>query len=98
MHIVLVEDNATLAKSVVKVLKEEGYGITHFDNGALAHAWLSQNKDVYDLVILDILLPEMNGLTICSELRRDKVTVPILILTSKGELEDMVDGLDCGAG
>ena len=97
MHIVLVEDNVTLAKSVVRVLKDEGYSLTHFENGALAHAWLSQNKEAYDLVILDILLPDMNGLTICSELRRDKVTVPILILTSKGELDDMVDGLDCGA-
>jgi len=97
MHIVLVEDNIILAKSVEKVLTHEGYTFTHFDNGATGYAWLSQNKAAYDLVILDVLLPEMDGFKICKALRMEKITVPILLLTSKDQPEDTVEGLDCGA-
>jgi DNA-binding response OmpR family regulator len=96
MHIVLVEDNKVLATSITNVLKHEGYSVTHFDNGAIAHHWLVDNSSVYDLVILDVLLPEMNGFEICRALRTKKIKTPVLILTSKGSLEDTVEGLDCG--
>jgi DNA-binding response OmpR family regulator len=97
MHIVLVEDNAVLAKSVNTVLKHEGYSTTLFDNGNTACTWLQSNSTSYDFVILDIMLPEMGGLEICKVLRKSAISVPILMLTSKGEVEDMVEGLDCGA-
>lgn len=97
MHIVLVEDNAILAKSVDAVLLREGYTTTYFDNGGTAHTWLLNNSSSYDLVILDVLLPEMNGFDICRSLRDAHVKVPILILTSKNAPEDTVEGLDCGA-
>ena len=97
MHIVLVEDNKILAKSIGKVLTHEGYGFTHFDNGKTGYIWLSQNSSAYDLVILDVLLPEMNGFEICTTLRKEESSVPILMLTSKNEVEDVVDGLNSGA-
>lgn len=98
MHIVLVEDNAVLAKSIHSVLKESGYTTTLFvGNGSVAHTWLLDNAPSYDLIILDILLPEMNGFEICKSLRCAGISVPILMLTSKGTSEDVVEGLDCGA-
>lgn len=97
MHIVLVEDNQILAKATMRVLKQEGYAPTYFTDGAEAERWLIANDGSYDLVILDILLPGMDGFTICRNMRAAKVHVPILMLTSKDTLEDTVEGLDCGA-
>ena len=97
MHIVLVEDNVVMAKSIDAVLVREGYTTTCFDNGGIAHVWLLQNSQSYDLIILDVLLPEMNGFDICRSLRDTKLTTPILLLTSKNAAEDTVEGLDCGA-
>lgn len=97
MHIALVEDNQVLAKSIEQVLKHEGYSVSHFDNGATAHTALSHGAEAYDLIILDVLLPEMTGFEICKSLRKENVTTPVLMLTSKGALEDTVEGLDVGA-
>lgn len=97
MHIVCVEDNKVLAKSIDQVLQHEGYATSHFEDGGEAYHWLSSNAKAYDLVILDILLPGMNGLALCKALRADGVMVPILMLTSKGTKEDTIEGLDSGA-
>jgi DNA-binding response OmpR family regulator len=97
MHIVLVEDNAILASSIVTVLEHEGYSTTLFDTGDTASVWLIDNATSYDFVILDVLLPKMNGFDICRSLRLQKISKPILMLTSKGTLEEKVTGLDCGA-
>lgn len=97
MHIVLVEDNQILAKATMRVLKQEGYSPTYFTDGAEAERWLILNDGSYDLVILDILLPGMDGFTICKNMRKAKIRVPILMLTSKDTLEDTIEGLDCGA-
>ncbi len=97
MHIVLVEDNTILAKSIDTVLRHEGYSTTLFTNGEDACTWLLHNTDVYDLVILDVLLPDMNGFEICRSLRMQRIGTPILMLTSKDAYTDTVEGLDCGA-
>ena len=97
MHIVLVEDNTVLAASLVSMLKHEGYGVTCFNNGQTACLWLIDNQEAYDLVILDVLLPDMDGFEICQTLRLQPCTIPILMLTSKGSLEDTIEGLDRGA-
>lgn len=97
MHIVIVEDNAVLVKSIDIVLKHEGYSTTSFTNGREGCTWLLNNVGVYDLVMLDVLLPEINGFEICRTLRMKGVTTPILILTSKNTSSDTVEGLDCGA-
>ena len=93
----MVEDNEMLAKSVKKVLIHEGYVMTHFNNGKAAATWLIQNSSAYDLVILDVLLPEMSGFEIARTLRRENIAAPILMLTSKDQPEDTVAGLDSGA-
>jgi DNA-binding response OmpR family regulator len=97
MHIILVEDNILLATSIKDVLVHGGYTATLFSNGREAAVWLGDNPTLYDLVILDVLLPEMNGFLVCSTLRAQKITVPILMLTSKGTVGDAVEGLDSGA-
>jgi DNA-binding response OmpR family regulator len=97
MHIVLVEDNQILARATMRVLKQEGYSPTCFTDGAEAERWLIANNDSYDFVILDILLPGMDGFTICKNIRSAKISVPILMLTSKDSVEDTVEGIDCGA-
>ena len=97
MHIVLVEDNKILAKSTMRVLKQEGYTPTYFIDGTEAERWLIANNGAYDMVILDILLPSTDGFTLCKNVRSNGVLVPILMLTSKDTLEDTIKGLDCGA-
>ena len=97
MHIVLVEDNKILANSIMRILKQEGYTPTYFIDGSEAKRWLIANTGSYDMVILDILLPGTDGLTLCKNVRSEGVLVPILMLTSKNTLEDVVEGLDCGA-
>lgn len=97
MHIALVEDNQVLAKSIDEVLRHEGYTTSLFDNGVTAHMALSHDSKSYDLIILDVLLPGMSGFEICKALRTEGVHIPILMLTSKGAVEDTVEGLDNGA-
>lgn len=97
MHIVFVEDNLTLAKATMRVLKQEGYTPTYFTDGAEAERWLIANNGSYDLVILDILLPGMDGYTICKNIRAARVQVPVLMLTSKDSVADTIEGLDSGA-
>lgn len=97
MHIVLVEDNEILAKSLLRVFSQEGYSSTHFTDGSEAEKWLIMNDGFYDLVILDVLLPGTDGFTICRHVREAEVRIPILMLTSKNTLDDTVEGLDSGA-
>jgi DNA-binding response OmpR family regulator len=97
MHLVLVEDNAILAKSLLRVLKQEGYTTTHFVDGTEAERWLVANVNAYDLVILDILLPGTDGLTLCQNIRAAGVKTSVLMLTSKDSTEDIITGLDYGA-
>jgi len=97
MHVVLVEDNQVLAKSIVKVLKKEDYNVTHFGDGQEALFWLELNTPAYDAVILDVLLPGKNGFEICKAMRVQNIIKPILMLTSKGAIEDTVEGLNSGA-
>ncbi len=97
MHIVLVEDNHILAKATMRVLKQEGYTPTYFTDGEVAERWLIANNGSYDLVILDVLLPGIDGFTLCEHVRTQKVRVPILMLTSKDTLGDTITGLHAGA-
>jgi len=97
MHLVLVEDNITLARSLIRVFTQEGYTHTHFIDGGEAENWLISNNGVYDLLILDILLPSTDGFTICKHIRKAGIKTPVLMLTSKDTLGDTIDGLDYGA-
>jgi DNA-binding response OmpR family regulator len=94
MRILLVEDDAKIAKFIEKGLKEEGY-VTHWVKDGLAG--LEAATEPWDLIILDRMLPKMDGLTVCKRVREAGQQVPILFLSAKGTLENRVEGLDCGA-
>ena len=95
MRLLLAEDEAELSKALCTILKHNNYSVDPVYNGRDAlDSVLNGN---YDGVILDIMMPEMDGLTVLRELRAKNVSVPILILTAKGELEDKIEGLDAGA-
>ena len=95
MRLLLVEDEKKVASFVKKGLEEEGYAV---DLALDGEAGLLLGLDgVHDLIILDINLPKMDGLSILAALRRKKVTTPVLLLTIRAAIEDKVIGLDTGA-
>lgn len=95
MRILLVEDEHKIAGSIKKGLEQEHYAVDVAYTGITGYD-LASSED-YDLIVLDLMLPDMNGIDICVELREQNVHTPILILTAKGQLHDKVEGLDSGA-
>jgi two-component system copper resistance phosphate regulon response regulator CusR len=95
MRILVVEDERVAADVLAKGLREHGYAVDVAGDGAAA---LEQAGAIdYDLIILDILLPRMNGIEVCRRLREDGQSVPILMLTARGGPDQRVEGLDVGA-
>jgi len=96
-RIALVEDDSDLAFTISLNLQREGYTITHFSRGH--EALVEVQRGGFDFVILDLNLPDLDGLTICRELRRDTATasIPILVLTARGSERDRITGLELGA-
>ncbi len=95
MRILIVEDEHKIAASIKKGLEQENYAVDLAFTGTDGYD-LASTED-YDLIILDIMLPEMNGIEIAEKLRRQKIHTPILMLTAKGQINDKVEGLDAGA-
>ena len=95
MRLLLAEDEKELANALAAVLKHNKYPIDVVYNGADAYDWAQAAE--YDGIILDIMMPKMSGLEVLEALRKQGSTVPILLLTAKGEIEDRVTGLDMGA-
>src|SRR5579885_1094034 len=95
MHLLIVEDEQRLATVLRRVLMEERHVVDLAFDGATGYRLAA--GDTYDLVILDLMLPEMDGLEVCRHLRTARVTVPILMLTARGAVEDRVAGLKAGA-
>jgi len=95
MRILLVEDEKRMADFVTKGLKEERYVVDVAHNGEDALFLVDINP--YDLIILDLMLPDTNGLAICKHIRNKKMDTPILIITAKDSVRDKVKGLDFGA-
>ena len=94
-RILVVEDEIHLAKGLQFNLEREGYIVSLVDNGESAIELLGEQA--FDLMILDIMLPEKSGYEVTKQLREHSITTPILMLTAKDELEDKVQGLDLGA-
>ena len=95
MRILVIEDEARLAQTLAELLHRQGYtadisgdGLSGLDNAA---------SDIYDLVVLDAMLPGMDGFTLLQRLRQEGHTVPVLMLTARSGVEDRVRGLDSGA-
>ncbi len=94
-HILVVEDDPHIRLGLVDALTGEGYHVTECRDGGEALPKIRQDQP--DLVILDIMLPRRNGYEICRDLRAERNTVPILMLTAKGQETDKVIGLELGA-
>lgn len=97
MRILVVEDNRKLAASLRDGLKQEGYVVECVYDGVSAEQQIASFSEDYDLVILDIMLPQRDGMTVCRNLRSQKIRLPILMLTAKDTVRDRVTGLDIGA-
>lgn len=95
MRILLVEDEHDAARMLAKGLREQSYAVDTSETGpdGLEKAELNP----YDLLILDVMLPGMDGMEMCRRLRRQGSRVPILLLTARGGVTDRISGLDCGA-
>ena len=95
MRILVVEDDPLIAKMIVRGLSSQHYAVDHAADGDLGLEMAAVND--YDVVVLDVLLPKRTGIDVCRELRGSGSIVPILMLTSLQEDEDVVKGLDSGA-
>lgn len=95
MRLLIIEDDHKIANSIKQGLEQEGFAIDVEYDGAGGYD-LASTED-YDLVILDLMLPKMDGMTICKKLRKNNIHTPVLMLTAKSELDDKLAGLNCGA-
>jgi heavy metal response regulator len=95
MRILVVEDEKKIAGFVKRGLKEEGYAVDVAADGDEGYELASVND--YDLIILDLMLPKCDGVTLCKKLRDDKLETPVIMLTAKTSVQDKVTGLDAGA-
>ena len=95
MRILLAEDEKRMAAALVALLKQEKYDVDHMADGSSALTALESG--VYDIAVLDVMMPEMNGFDVARNARRSGVKTPILMLTAKSQLDDKVEGLDSGA-
>jgi len=95
MRILVIEDEHKIANSIKKGLEQETYAVDVAYNGTEGFDLASTEN--YDVIILDLMLPDMDGIEICKNLRAENIHKPILILTAKGQLEDKVGGLNSGA-
>ena len=94
MKILLIEDDQIIASFIVKGLKEAGFIASHFDNGQQGlNAALDQ---AYDLAIIDLMLPGLDGLSVIEQIRRSKINLPIIILSAKRSVDERVQGLRHG--
>jgi two-component system copper resistance phosphate regulon response regulator CusR len=98
MRILVVEDEAKVASFIRRALEEESYAVDVCTNGTQGLEFASEAKDGrYDLVILDLMLPGLSGLELLKAMRKKQITVPVLILTARSQLDQKVTGLDAGA-
>lgn len=95
MKILLVEDDKDLSKALGKILIINKYDVDYAYDGLMALDFL--NYSSYDLIIMDIMMPNMDGITAIKKIRNIKNMTPILVLTAKGMLDDKIEGLDSGA-
>lgn len=95
MRVLVIEDEKKITDFIKRGLKEEGYSVDVAYDGEEGLFLTTSNE--YDLVVLDLMLPKLDGLSLCKKLKREKSATPVLILTAKDEVKDKVTGLDAGA-
>lgn len=95
MRILIVEDEAQLSEALGAILEKNNYIVDRVFDGESGLDYIL--SDIYDGVILDIMLPKLNGIEVLKKARKEGISTPIILLTAKGEVEDRIIGLDCGA-
>ncbi len=95
MKLLIVEDKKSICQTIAKHFKDEGYTVDACYDGSDALAYIEGTE--YDAVILDIMLPGVDGITVLKTMRSKKIKTPVLLLTAKNSIEDKVKGLDSGA-
>ncbi|MDD5495591.1 MAG: response regulator transcription factor [Candidatus Omnitrophica bacterium] len=95
MRILIIEDERKIADFIKRGLKEEGYAVDLAHDGEQGHFLAKTNN--YDLILLDLMLPKIDGLSLCGQLKKEGVSSPIIMLTAKDTVKDKVVGLDTGA-
>ena len=95
MRFLVVEDNQKLGSQLSKILSEQGYIVDHSTSGHEGEDLAGSGT--YDGIVLDVMLPDHDGVQVCKNLRRRKVSTPILMLTALGDTEEKIAGLDAGA-
>lgn len=95
MRILIVEDELHLAEALAQILRKNNYTVDSANDG---EAGLDNAlSDIYDLIILDIMLPKMDGISVLKNIRKEGISTPVILLTARGEITDKVIGLDSGA-
>lgn len=95
--LLLVEDEEHIYTGLIFNLELEGYEVTHAKDGNIAKELLFDNNEIFDLILLDIMIPGMNGYDLCHALRKNKNYTPVLMLTAKSFDKDKIRGLQSGA-
>lgn len=95
MRILIVEDEIRLAEALGEIMKSQKYSVDIVNDGedGLDYAM----SDIYDVILMDVMLPKMNGFDIVKKIREEKIQTPVIMLTAKDETSDKIKGLDCGA-
>ncbi len=97
MRILIIEDQEKLALSIKKGLEHHGYAVDALYDGGQGLRRIEHSHEDYDLVILDLMLPTTDGITICKTIRDKVIKIPVIMLTAKDTLANKVDGLNVGA-
>lgn len=97
MRILIIEDQEKLALSIKKGLENLGYAVDIVHDGGVGLRRILASPNHFDLLIVDIMLPEVDGLTLCKKIRSENIMTPVLMLTARDTLDDKIEGLDVGA-
>lgn len=97
MRILIVEDEPRLASALAEGLEKQGFAVDTVDDGEKAVTRISLHHKDYDIIILDLMLPSLDGLSVCREIRARDITTPVLVLTARAETEAKVELLLSGA-
>lgn len=95
MRVLIVEDEIRLADTLGEIMRTQKYAYDIVYDGA--DGFLYGESDIYDVIVLDIMLPKMSGFDVVKNLRNKKIKTPVILLTARDEVSDKVKGLDCGA-
>ena len=95
MKLLLVEDEQRMSQALTELFRQEGYDVDAFADGA--EGCIAAESGIYDVIVLDVMLPSKDGLSVARDVRQAGIATPILMLTAKGEVQDKVAGLDTGA-